>query len=252
MASPYNSKISITTALIIINIAVFLLGWVASVPALFGLPYPSSPTTEPITVGRGAYSWFTCFMEGEGWRLITYQFLHSGVFHLVFNMWALHFFGPVVEDAMGSNRFLAFYLACGVAGALFSSLLAGLGFFSSGVAGPALTILLQSIAAYTGYDHIELWQLTPMVGASAAVYGVLVAVAFLYPHSRISLLFPPVVMTLRTFALIILGISIITVLMNGENAGGEAGHLGGIILAAIIMFIWKYRYIRQRNNDRTF
>ena len=82
--------------------------------------------------------------------------------------------------------------------------------------------------------------------------GILVAVAYLYPGLRISLLFPPVTMTLRSFALIVLGLAILTVIVNGQNAGGEAGHLGGIILAAIIMSIWKYRYIKRRNNDRTF
>ena len=246
-----NRKMSITTALIISNVAIFLLGSLYTTPALFGIPYPSSPEVDSVVFVRGAYSWFTCFMEGELWRLITYQFLHAGMAHLIFNMWALYFFGPAVENAMGQGRFLAFYLSCGVAGALFSSLLAALGFFDVPPS-PALQVLLQHIADYTGYAHLELWQLTSMVGASAGIYGVLVAVAFLYPGLRIRLIFPPVEMTMRTFALVVLGLAVLTVMVNGQNAGGEAGHLGGIILSAIIMAIWKYRYIRRRNNDRTF
>ena len=251
MPSLLKNKMSVTTALVIVNIAVYLLGSFSSTPAVFGIPYPASPMIEPTTFVRGAYSWFTCFEEGELWRLITYQFLHGGMMHLIFNMWALYFFGHAVENVMGSGRYLAFYLACGVAGALFSSLLAGLGFFDGPVS-PSLALILQSIAHYTGHESLEYWQLVPMVGASAAIYGVLVAVAFLYPQLRISLVFPPVTMTLKAFALTILALAVGSVLLNGQNAGGEAGHLGGIILSAIIMTIWRYCYIRRRNHDRTF
>ena len=251
MPALLNRRISVTAALIISNIAIFLLGSLSSTPTIFGIPYTSSPQMEPTTFVRGAYSWFSCFMEGELWRLITYQFLHAGLPHLIFNMWALYFFGPLVENAMGSGRYLAFYLSCGVAGALFSSLLAALGIFGSATS-PELDTLLLHLAQYTGHNHLELWQLTSMVGASAGIYGVLVAVAFLYPGMRIRLVIPPVEMAMRTFALVVLGLAVITITLNGHNAGGEAGHLGGIILSAIIMSIWRFRYIRKRNHDRTF
>lgn len=243
--------VSVTTALIISNIIVFLVGNFASTPAYFGIEYPGADHQASLLFVRGAYSWFTCFMEGELWRIITYQFLHAGMFHLIFNMWALYFFGPAVEDAMGPRRFLTFYLACGVAGALFSSLLASMGLFHE-TANLPLHALLSQLAAYTGVESLELWQVTPMVGASAGIYGVLVAVAFLYPHLHIRLVFPPVVMTMRTFALVILGLAVLTVLTNGNNAGGEAGHLGGIILSAIIMLIWRFRYLKRRRNDGSF
>lgn len=251
MASLLNRRMSITTALIIANIAIFVLGGLYKVPAFFGIPFPGSPYYESLTLVRGAYSWFTCFMEWEVWRLISYQFLHAGTMHLVFNMWALYFFGPAVENAMGSGRFIIFYLSCGIAGALFYSLLAGSGLFDSSLSTLQESYIAQ-LANYVGYDHLELWQLTPMVGASAAIYGILVAVAFMYPHMLIRLVFPPITMTLRTFALAVLGIAVLTVIVNGHNAGGEAGHLGGIIFSAIIMSIWRWRFIRRRNNDRTF
>lgn len=247
-----NQPMSITTALILSNVAVFVLGGILpSVPAIYGIACPGSPYPESILFVRGAYSWYSCFMEGEIWRLFTYQFLHGGTMHLVFNMWALYFFGHAVESAMGPRRYLAFYLACGVAGALFSSLVASCGFFDSPLS-PPLAALLQHLANFTGQESLELWQIVPMVGASAAIYGVLVAVAFMYPHLRISLVFPPVTMQLRTFALIVLALAVLTVLLNGNNAGGEAGHLGGIILSAIIMLIWRRRYLNKRNHDGTF
>lgn len=244
-------NMSITTGLILSNVVVFLLGGIASVPAIYGIEYHGSPNEESVLFVRGAYSWFSCFIEGEIWRLFTYQFLHAGTLHLFFNMWGLYYFGPAVEDVMGPRRFLAFYLACGVAGALFSSLMGACHFIEL-PAGPIYEYALHHLEEYTGYAGLEYWQVVPMVGASAAIYGVLVAVAFLYPHLRIRLIFPPVAMSLRTFALLILGIAVFTVMMDGSNSGGEAGHLGGIILSAIIMLIWRYRYLRKRNHDRTF
>lgn len=251
MPRMFNRNMSITSALLLSNIVVFVLGTILPpVPAIFGIPYDSSPYTESLLLVRGAYSWYTCFMEGEIWRLITYQFLHGGTMHLVFNMWMLYFFGHMVENAMGQRRFLAFYLACGVAGALCSSLLASLGLFNNMEHFPAA--LQMQLAHYTGQPGLQFWQLVPMVGASAAIYGILIAVAFMYPHMPIRLVFPPVTLTLRTFALLVLVVAVVTVMMNGNNAGGEAGHLGGIILATIIMSIWRWRFLRKRRDEGLF
>ncbi len=251
MASISQRQMSITTALIISNVIVFVLGRAASVPAYFGIEYPAAVQTESLLFVRGAYSWLSCFMEGEIWRLVTYQFLHANIWHLAFNMWALYFFGQAVEEVMGPRRFFGFYISCGVAGALFSSLLAGMGVFGD-VETSVQQYVLVELGNYLGHDNLQLWEVVPMVGASAGIYGVLVAVAFLYPHSLVRLVFPPVTMTLRTLALVVLVFAIVVVIGNGQNAGGEAGHLGGIILSAIIMSIWRYRYLKRRRDEGRF
>ncbi len=239
-------RLSVTHSLIIINVVVFVLGMLVRQPSLLGLPIPGSPHDASFAMVLGCYSWFTCFMEGELWRLITYQFVHANIGHILFNMWALYFFGPAVEDAMGGKRFLTFYLVCGVAGALCSSLLAGLDIYSSLPATPQAIAEVNQLAALVGYEgSVSPWQMVPLVGASASIYGVMVATAFMYPHVQISLLFPPVTMKLRTFALAIIGIATATILFNWDNAGGEAGHLGGILMGALIMFIWKLRLEAQ-------
>lgn len=249
--SPFQQRMSITTALILSNVVVFVLGAILpSVPNIFGIPYSGAPSTDSILFVRGAFSWYTCFMEGEIWRVISYQFLHAGTLHLFFNMWVLFYFGPAAEQAMGPRNFLIFYLLCGIAGALFSSCIGSLGILESG--NPMTGVLMRGLEQYTGAEHLELWQVVPMVGASASIYGILVAVAFLYPYLRVSLIFPPISMSLRTFALMVLVIAVLTVLGNGNNAGGEAGHLGGIIMAAIIMSIWRWRYLKRRRDDGTF
>ncbi|MBQ4636694.1 MAG: rhomboid family intramembrane serine protease [Akkermansia sp.] len=204
-----RQQLSVTHSLIIICVVVYIVGLFRQVPIAPGV-------YEPFLTQLGYFSWETCFVQGELWRIITYQFLHANIGHLVFNMWALFFFGPHIEYIMGPKRFLAFYLVCGVAGALFSALLGH-------------------------WMYGAVWPFIGMVGASASIYGVMIATAFLYPDARISLLFPPVTLTMRSFALIILGIATVVILSSGHNAGGEAGHLGGAIMGFIIMIIWKWR-----------
>lgn len=238
-------RLSVTQAIIIINAVVFFAGLMVQREAVLGIPYPQAPKTSLFEI-LCAYSWFTCFLEGEIWRLITYQFVHANFGHILFNMWALYFFGPAVEQAMGPRRYLLFYLVCGIAGALFSSLLAGLNLYSSLPESPQATIICNQIAEFAGYTgQVHCWEMIPLIGASASIYGVMVACAFMYPDVRISLLFPPITLRLRTFAICVIGIATATILFNLTNAGGEAGHLGGIIMGAIIMMVWKYRIINR-------
>ena len=238
-------RLSVTQAIIIINAVVFFAGLMVQREAVLGIPYPQAPKTSLFEI-LCAYSWFTCFLEGEIWRLITYQFVHANFGHILFNMWALYFFGPAVEQAMGPRRYLLFYLVCGIAGALFSSLLAGLNLYSSLPDSPQATLICNQIAEFAGYTgQLHCWEMIPLIGASASIYGVMVACAFMYPDVRISLLFPPITLRLRTFAICVIGIATATILFNLTNAGGEAGHLGGIIMGAIIMMVWKYRIINR-------
>lgn len=241
----YERRLSVTNALIIINVVVFFVGLMVQKEALLGIPFPQAPRTSIFEI-TCAYSWFTCFLEGQLWRIITYQFVHANFAHILFNMWALYFFGPAVEQAMGPRRFLLFYLLCGVAGALFSSLLAGLNLYTSIPPLPQNELICNQLAEFAGYSgYVHCWEMIPLVGASAAIYGVMVSCTFMYPDVQISLIFPPVTLRLRTFAVIIIGIASATILFNLSNAGGEAGHLGGIIMGALVMLIWKHRLTRR-------
>lgn len=243
-------NISVTHALIIINILVYALGLFVRKHGALGVVLPWVDNSVSAFEIFCSYSWFTCFMQGEIWRLISYQFVHAGFGHILFNMWALFIFGPWVESEMGPRRFLVYYLVCGVAGALFSSLLACLGLFNSFDNSFAIVHEVNYIAQYVGYDgSVQPWQMLPMVGASAAIYGVMVAVAFRAPGAHISLIFPPVTMTMRTFALVVTAIAASAVLFNWNNAGGEAGHLGGLIMGALIMLVGR-QVTRYRNRNR--
>jgi membrane associated rhomboid family serine protease len=158
------------------------------------------------------------FRQLEFWRFIGFQFLHGSFTHLLFNMIGLFFFGPMVERYLGSKRYVAFYLLCGICGALMYLVLNLSGFVISLIFGHSVTIpgiLFNSTA-------------TPLIGASAGVFGVLMAGAFIAPNAMV-LLFFILPMRLRTLAYALVVVAIITVLTGGANAGGEAGHIGGAI-----------------------
>ncbi len=247
MFSLNNIRLNVTTSLIIINVVVFLVGMMARQDAIFCIPTPEGYSTSIFEV-IGAYSWFTAAMEGEFWRVLTYQFLHGGLGHLIFNMWALYFFGTAVEQIFGPKRFLAYYFICGIAGALFASLIGGLGIISYGDGSPQELNAIQQLVAYTDYvGDVDKWQLVPMVGASASIYGVMIAAAFLFPFAKVSLIFPPITMTLRTLVIVVIAIATLTIQFNGNNAGGEAGHLGGIIMGIILMIFIKRNLWKNRN-----
>jgi len=110
-----------------------------------------------------------------------------------------------------------FYLLCGAAGAAFFTLLAQLG-------------VLHPPAGVASLDDM------PLIGASAGIYGILVGVALIAPNLRVMLYFPPIEMSMRQLAIAVLAIAAATVILGlGDNAGGEAGHLGGAILGFLLM-----------------
>lgn len=158
-------------------------------------------------------------LEGfEFWRLLGYMFLHADATHLFFNMLGLYFFGAVVEHHLGRKRYLAFYLLCGIFGALLYMML-NLGGIAAGSFGWSIPGLLPN-SPYA-----------PLIGASAGVFGVIMAGAYLIPNEIVYLFFV-LPMRLATLAYGLIVVAVATVLLNGSNAGGEAAHLGGAIAGA--------------------
>jgi len=155
--------------------------------------------------------WFSVFPHTilaalQIWRLLTYQFLHDGLYHILFNMIGLYFLGPTLERHWGSNRFLKFYIGCGMAGGLFYILLAIVGFLPVGF----------------------------MIGASGAILGMLAACAILFPQFIVFFLFFPV--PIRIAAIILIFIYSANLLSKGPNAGGDSAHLAGMAAGALYVF----------------
>src|SRR5258708_37439908 len=152
----------VTTALIIANVAVFLLQSVA--PGL-----ESALALWPLDASRMSNGQVGFAL----WQLVTYGLLHGSVLHLAFNMFALYMFGSALELVVGPRRYLAYYLVCVIAAAVAQLL----------------------VTAMLGGMY-------PTVGASGGVFGLLLAYAVYFPHNKVMLLFPPVPIPSRLFVVI--------------------------------------------------
>ncbi len=195
--------------LLIINTVVFFITALAfqkrniMVP---GFPVPVDFVTKWLSVFP--YS-FAAILQV--WRLVTYQFLHGGIFHIGFNMLGLYFLGPTLERHWQSKKFLIFYLACGTAGGLFYTLLTVLKFLEVGT----------------------------MVGASGAILGMLAACAILFPHFVVFIMFFPVPIRVAAVGLTVMYFFL--VLTRADNAGGHAAHLAGMAAGAGYVFSGAWR-----------
>lgn len=163
----------------------------------------------------GHFSFDTAIKNFELWRFFSFQFLHSRqlLWHIVFNMYALYMFGPMVESYLGPKRYLSYYLLCGVAGPLMYSIL-----------------MVFGVGGFTTERGM-----IPLVGASAGIFGILMACAKIAPDVRVMLLIPPIPMKLKTLVWVLIGIGVYSVLSDGWNSGGEAAHLGGAAAGAILI-----------------
>ena len=165
----------------------------------------------------GHFSALTAVLDLQVWRFITYQFLHANLDHLIFNMVALYFFGPMVESYLTSRQYGVYYLLCGVGGAI-------------------LYVLML----------LAHWQIgsmgVPLIGASAGIFGVLIAATLIAPRAE-ALVLGVLPIPLRTLAWLFIAYAVFTVLFRGGNAGGEAAHLGGAAMGWVLM---RYPWIVER------
>ncbi|HEY0740797.1 MAG TPA: rhomboid family intramembrane serine protease [Chryseosolibacter sp.] len=143
------------------------------------------------------------------YQLFTYMFVHGGFMHIFFNMLTLVFTGPILESHWGPKRFLLFYIVCGIGAGVFNvlvDLFFGLGTFSV------------------------------MVGASGAIYGVLMGFGMTFPNMEIMLLIPPIPIKAKYLVFVLGGM---TFLLDRSGNVAHFTHLGGIIFAFIMMRIWR-------------
>lgn len=211
---------SVVTWLLIINVGVFVIDSVMGSARRGAVLAPHH--WGNFNVDQAVYGF-------QFWRFFTYQFLHHGFFHILFNMIGLYFFGPLMEQWWGSKRFLAFYLLCGSSGAVLYSLMS---IFTPGIIFDGEMV---EAARTLGASEMDISRISSLVGASGAIFGILAGCATLFPHQQVRLLIPPIPMSMRTMALIFLGLSVLSVIAGSANAGGDAAHLGGAILGFVLV-----------------
>ena len=161
----------------------------------------------------------------HSYQVFTYMFLHGGVSHLFVYMLALWMFGRTLEYELGSQRFFTYYMVCGVGAALIQL----------GVSYAEYVHLAESAGMYAATRLLAI----PTVGASGAVFGLLLAFGVLHPNNRIMLIFPPVVLKAKWFVLIY-GLLELLFGVSGYQAGvAHFAHLGGMIWGFGLLYWWR-------------
>ena len=189
--------------LVIANSAVFL---VQNLVAWFG--------------GTAGYRWviewfglipYTVTHGMRIWQPFTYLFLHADIWHLLLNMLVLWMFGRDLEMAWGKRRFYIYYFVCGVGAGL-------------------INILAKSIPLAWGAEP----SLIATIGASGAIYGILLAMAVVFPDRQVWLIPFPIVLPMRVFVLIIGAIAFFSSLGSGDNIS-HISHLGGMLVGYVYL-----------------
>ena len=165
----------------------------------------------------------------EIWQPVTYMFMHGDFSHLFFNMFALWMFGRGLEQELGTKRFLTYYLVCGI----------GAGLVQLGMAQLDLMRLPETSLAYQQY----LW--TPTVGASGAVFGLLLAFGMLHPNATIMLLIPPIPMKAKWFVIIYGLLELFFGVSGRMDSVAHFAHIGGMFWGWLLLMWWKYQNNRK-------
>ncbi|MXN92989.1 rhomboid family intramembrane serine protease [Flavobacterium sp. Sd200] len=237
--------------LIIINVIVFIVVQFSGegVYSLLSLHYPENTSFKP-------------------WQLITHIFMHASIGHLLSNMLGLFFFGPSLEERWGTSKFLFFYISCGLGAALAQIGISYL-FFHRSVDALIELGVQKDYIMYTlkqglvdrrwaeqltsiDYNNLEGNFFAINLGASGAIYGILVAFAFLFPNVNMYLFLLPIPIKAKYFVTGIIAIDLFSALKGQSLLGSVGGiahfaHLGGALLGFIMMWYWNKN---QFNNNR--
>lgn len=207
---------TVTKNLILINVIVFIATLVNEnlMMGAFALYYPTSPN----------FHW---------WQVITHMFMHGGFWHIFFNMYTLFIFGCVVERIIGTKKFLLFYFVCGLGAVGLHFLVQYFqmqSFMDSAAAGSA-----------AAYQSIAMIKSVPTVGASGAIYGVLIGYAMLFPESRMTLIFPPVTLSAKWMVVAFAAIELLTGVTGRASGVAHFAHLGGMLIGWLLILFWRRR-----------
>ena len=229
----------ITKNIIIINVVVFVLFYLLDSQELFmkfAAFYPFSPFFK-------------------SWQIVTHMFMHGSLMHILFNMFTLYSFGPVLEKTLGDKKYIILYFVSGL-GAFFlfnlwnfievqqiQSSLEGLGFNLNGfLAGQDVSFKGTPVSIASQRELVQNLQsiiTVPMVGASGAIFGVIAAFATRYPNAEIGIMFIPIPVKVK-YVLPVIIIGSIFLGVSG-NVGGVAhlAHVGGAIIGFGLAKFWK-------------
>lgn len=200
--------------IIIVNVLIYLLTVVTGnfMYEHFALFYFKSPLFKP-------------------YQLVTHMFMHGGFTHILFNMYTLFIFGSVLERVWGSQKFLFYYFVTGIGAALLH-----MGVMYLQLQGYIADLQAGDIFAQSGIQAILA---TPTVGASGAIYGLLLAYGMLFPDNVMQLIFPPVALKAKWFVIIFGALELLLGLSGRGGNVAHFAHLGGMIFGFFLILYWK-------------
>jgi membrane associated rhomboid family serine protease len=202
--------------LLIINVLVYF-----ATNMLMGEPSSSIPENT-WEWGREALALFSpSSTYFKPYQIVSHLFMHSGLNHLFFNMFALYMFGTALETYWGAKKFLIYYLFTGF-GAMVLHM-----------------IVLYVEAQYMGADGAGYLEYSRSWGASGSVFGLLAGFGMLFPNNVIQLIIPPIALKAKYFVLIYAGLELFLG-FSGMNTGiAHFAHLGGALFGVLIILYWR-------------
>lgn len=198
----------VTKNIVAINIIVFIATLINEnfMVVNFAMFYPASPFFKP-------------------WQILTHMFMHGGFWHIFFNMYSLLMFGSILERSLGPKKFLIFYFVTGL----------GAVALHTGVEWMQARVFIANSAAQA-YQQLLV---TPTLGASGAIYGVLIGFAMLYPQARLTLIFPPIPMTAKWLVIIFAAIELFSGINGIQDGVAHFAHLGGMLFGWLLIRWWR-------------
>ncbi|MCH2235009.1 MAG: rhomboid family intramembrane serine protease [Crocinitomicaceae bacterium] len=217
--------------LLIINVLFFLATIVMQNQEIFliqelGMHYIDSPIFKP-------------------YQIATHFFMHADLFHIFFNMFALVVFGSHLERQWGPKRFLMFYFITAIGATFLHTLVQGIEIYR--ITDTFFPVMNDVSLTQADYVKVTTLLYTPSVGASGAVYGLIMAFAMLFPNTQFQLLFPPIPIKAKWLAV---GLGVLALYQGFKNAEGDSvahfAHLGGMLFGFIMIKLW------QRNRNQFY
>ena len=180
-------------------------------------------------------------------QLVTYMFMHADIMHIGFNMFGLWMFGRVLESVWGAKRFFIYYFATGIGAAFVQMLVSYIRFVILTKDIPEDTVNMvinegyQIIMSGRNYSDAALGKLNILVnmvtiGASGAIFGIVLAFGMLFPNTQLMLLFPPIPIKAKYIAILMLGFGI---MLDFKGNVAHFAHFGGMLFGFILIKLWE-------------
>lgn len=214
------------------------------------LAYYAVGSVFNVDLNRSLGLYFPLSEQFKPIQIVTHMFLHGGIWHLFFNMFALYMFGQVLEQVWGPKRFLIYYFVTGLGAALMHETVIAFQYFHliKEISPANLQLVINEGTAYfnqgkwfsdPAMQSLQILLNTPTVGASGAVFGVLLAFGVLFPNTQLMLLFPPIPIKAKYFVMIYGGIELYLAITQPGASIAHAAHLGGMLFGYLMIRYWR-------------